>query len=62
MGVYDNGDDDIVETGYTKALKVIANSPPGNENHPDNQSAAQDNISKAKFRLQRPLRLHSNSQ
>ncbi len=31
MGVYENEDDDTIEAGYTKALRVMANSPPGNK-------------------------------
>ena len=51
MGVYENEDDDTIEAGYTKALRVMANSPPGNKNYPDNQYAAQADITKAKNKL-----------
>lgn len=56
MGVYDNKDDDSIEgnyteAGYIRALRVLANSPPGVKNYPDNQYAAQGDIGKAKSRL-----------
>ena len=41
MGVYQNNDDDTIEAGYTKAIRVMANSPPGNEDYPDTSDAAQ---------------------
>ena len=51
MGVYENKDDNTIEAGYTKSLRVMANSPPGNQNYPDDQYAAQSDIVKAKSKL-----------
>ena len=51
MGAYGDKTDDTIEAGYTKALRVMANSPPGNHNYPNDQYAAQSDIVKAKSKL-----------
>ena len=55
MEVFQNQDDDTIEAGYTKALRVIANSPPGNEDYPDTQDAAQGIIMAEKIKLENAL-------
>ena len=61
LGVYGGSDTYTEEGGYTRALRVMTNSPPGDAHYPENQADAENAISTAKDKLNEAVSGYTDS-